>query len=110
MKEEDKRLKKALVKKALGFDATEVIEEYSADGEGEIKLTKKKVTTKNVPPDLGAIKMLIDEKESSLKDMSDTELETEKERLLELLKQKFSEKENKIEKSTKRKQKSDRAK
>lgn len=101
MKGEDKRLKEALIKKALGFDATEVVEEYSSDGEGEIKLTKKKVTKKNVPPDLSAIKMLIDEKESTLKDVSDVDLEKEKERLIETLKKEITEKEKKIEKTGK---------
>ena len=36
--------KEALIKKALGYDATEVVEEYVSGDEGDIKLTKKKVT------------------------------------------------------------------
>jgi hypothetical protein len=50
MKEKSKRkksvtqvdFKDALIKKALGYDATEVVEEYVSGEEGEIKLTKKK--------------------------------------------------------------------
>ena len=38
--------KDALVKKALGYDATEIVEEYVSSDEGEVKLTKKKVTKK----------------------------------------------------------------
>ena len=49
-----------LVKKALGYDVKEVVEEYVSDEDGEIKLTKKKVTKKNVPPDLTALKILLD--------------------------------------------------
>ena len=38
---DNEKLKKALIKKALGYDATEVVEEYVSGEEGEIKLTKK---------------------------------------------------------------------
>lgn len=78
--------KNALIKKALGYDATEVVEEYVSGEEGEIKLTKKKVTKKNVPPDLTAIKLLMGEDSLALSDMTDEELEKEKERLLKMLK------------------------
>lgn len=78
--------KNALIKKALGYDATEVVEEYVSGEEGEIKLTKKKVTKKNVPPDLTAIKLLMGEDSLALSEMTDEELEKEKERLLKMLK------------------------
>lgn len=81
----EKDLKDALIKKALGYDATEIIEEYVAGDEGEIKLSKRKVTKKNVPPDITAIKMLIEEGGKSVKEMSDEELNEEKQRLLNLL-------------------------
>lgn len=77
-------LKIALIKKALGYDATEVVEEYIADEEG-VKLSKKKVTKKNVPPDITAIKLLLEGEELDLSKMSDDELIKEKERLLKLL-------------------------
>ena len=41
MEDEDK-IKNALLKKALGYDADEVVEEYACDQEGEMRLTKKK--------------------------------------------------------------------
>ena len=41
--------KKALVKKALGYDVTETVEEYSG-GEDGVKLVKKKVTKKTFHP------------------------------------------------------------
>ena len=79
--------KEALIKKALGYDATEVVEEYVSGEEGEIKLTKKKVTKKNVPPDITAIKMLMEEiNENAVTGLSDEQLESEKIRLLKLLK------------------------
>ena len=79
--------KDALVKKALGYDCTEVVEEYVSGDEGEIRLTKKKVTKKNVPPDITAIKLLIDQNEQPIDQMTDEQLEEEKQRLLKLLKE-----------------------
>ena len=76
--------KKALVKKALGYDVTETVEEYSG-GEDGVKLVKKKVTKKNVPPDITALKMLLEEDNRAVSLMSDEQLEVEKERLLKLL-------------------------
>lgn len=81
---EDSEVKAALIKKALGYDATEVIEEYVAGEEGEIRLSKKRITVKNVPPDVTAIKMLIDDGED-ISEMSDEQLECEKQRLLAAL-------------------------
>lgn len=86
----DKKLRGALIKKALGYDATEVVEEYISGEEGEIKLSKKKVTKKNVPPDLSAIKMLLDESQSNISDMSDEDLENEKVRLMAILAEKLN--------------------
>ena len=79
-------LEQALIKKALGYDATEVVEEYVGDGE-EIKLSKKKVTIKNVPPDMSALKFLLDETQKEVSEMTDQELYEEKVRLLSLLKE-----------------------
>ena len=77
--------KEALIKKALGYDATEMVEEYVAGEEGEVKLSKKKVTKKNVPPDITAIKILLESQTENVEDMSDEQLEKEKERLIKLL-------------------------
>ena len=81
----DKKVKAALVKKALGFDATEIVEEYVSDEQGDIRLSRKKVTTKNVPPDVTALKMLLEDDAAPVIKMTDDELEEEKARLLELL-------------------------
>ncbi len=78
--------KNALIKKALGYDATEVVEEYVSSEEGEVKLTKKKITKKNVPPDITAIKILLENDDKAVCTLTDEELEKEKIRLLELLK------------------------
>lgn len=85
VKVKEKDFKNALIKKALGYDATEVVEEYVSSDEGEVRLTKKKVTKKNVPPDITALKLLLDEQNRPVFEMSDQELEEEKQRLLELM-------------------------
>ena len=50
-------------------------------------MIKRKVVSKNVPPDVSAVKLLIGLKEAdaNLKNLSDDELEAEKQRLLKLL-------------------------
>ena len=78
---DEEELKNALYKKALGFDSTETVEEYVSDEEG-IKLSKKKVTTKVVPPDISAIKMLLVDEVQNIETMTDEELEKEKQRLI----------------------------
>ncbi len=80
------KLEKALLKRALGYDAKEVIEEY-AEVDGDVKLLKRKVTVKNVPPDITAIKMITDGAKG-VGELSDDELEEEKQKLLKLLKDK----------------------
>lgn len=96
----EKELNRALIKKALGYDYTEVVEEYSESDEGEIRLTKKKVTKKNVPPDLSALKILIDGKKTDVSAMTDEELEREKERLFRQLAEKEKLKERKVAKKS----------
>ena len=84
-----KKITQALIKKAIGFDTVETVEEFS-EAEGEIKLLKRKVTTKSVPPDVSAVKLLMEmqTEERDIVDMSDEELEKERVRLIKLLEEK----------------------
>lgn len=84
-----KQLSNALLKKAIGFDATETVEEF-AESDGEVRLTKRKVTTKVVPPDVSAVKLLLDmqEEEGDILSLSDEELEKERLRLMKILEEK----------------------
>ena len=84
---EQEKIGKALMKVALGFQVAEVTEEF-AEVDGELKLTKRKRTKKDVPPDLKAVQLLLAENGgvSEYADMSDEELEREKMRLLAALK------------------------
>ncbi len=85
----EEKLKKALLKKALGYVAKEQVCEYSIDENGDEVLSKKKVTKKQLSPDLSALKILLEKfyGDFSVEDMSDEELEKEKFRLLQLLKE-----------------------
>ena len=83
-------IKKALLKKALGFSCDEVVEEYSLDENGNSVLNKRKVTKKYNPPDISAMKMLIEKEnfsDESLSHMTLAELKKEKKRLLKQLKE-----------------------
>ena len=81
-----RKIEKALVQRAIGYDTQETIEEFS-ESEEELRLTKRKVTTKSVPPDISAAKLLFDMGvgEEDISNVSDAELEEEKNRLLKLL-------------------------
>lgn len=80
------KLKQTLIKKATGYKVEESVCEYGIL-EDEVKLIKKKVSTKYFPPDLTAINMLLNQKETNLIELTDAELEQEKQKILELLKE-----------------------
>ena len=83
-----KTIKKVLTKKAKGFVLEEVSEEYVSDN-GNLTLVKRKVTTKEIAPDVNAVRALIEidglEKKDTLSEMTDEELIKEKNRLIKLL-------------------------
>ena len=72
----DEKLLETLRKKALGYTVSEQITEYDAEG-NEIK---QKITTKDVPPDLSAIKLLLEMTEDE--ELTEAELEQEKRLIL----------------------------
>ncbi len=86
----DEALRKLLLKAAKGYKIAEVTVEY-AEVNGRMQITKRKETKKDVPGDLKALQMLLEnEKTEGLQGaggLSDEELEKEKLRLLEELKQ-----------------------
>lgn len=84
-------LKKSLLKKARGFIVEEIVEEsVKSDENSKLNLVKRKTTTKEIPPDMSAIKYLM-ELENLNNDrysqMTDEELRQEKINLLKLLKE-----------------------
>lgn len=70
---------KAVAKRAIGYEARETVEEYAVV-DGTLELVKKRVTFKDVPPDMGAAKMIMDDRDYD--GMTDEELEAERLRLL----------------------------
>ncbi|MBR2970198.1 MAG: hypothetical protein IKC48_00130 [Clostridia bacterium] len=81
------KLLDAVKKKAMGYVTTENVEEY-AMVDGDLTVVKRKVTQKEVPPDVVAVKFLMDAADDDrYSDMTEDELEAEKIRLLKMLKE-----------------------
>lgn len=74
----------ALVRRALGQTVTEQSEEYAVV-DGDMTLVKKKISVKELPPELSAIKLLIETGGEKSADMDESMLEKEKTRLLKEL-------------------------
>lgn len=70
------------MKCATGLSASETVEEFAVEN-GELRLIKKKVTKREIPPDIKAVKLLMDGGE----ELTDEQLEAEKQKLLEMLKE-----------------------
>ena len=80
----DDSLEQALEKCAVGFDTSETVEEFAVQ-DGELKLIKRKVTRRDIPPDIKAVKMLLDGRRDD--ELSDEELAAEREKLIKMLKE-----------------------
>lgn len=94
---DEEEIRKALVKRALGYESDEIVEEYTADENGNAVLSKRKITKKYNPPDIVALRFLLEQEElsdSELSHMTDAELMNEKNRLLQLLREKEKENED----------------
>lgn len=85
--EDNKDLKQVLLKKALGFRVRETVQEYVLQ-DGEMNLTKKKVSVKYYPPDLSAIELLLktEKSDDDYSLLTYEELQQEKQNLLNKLK------------------------
>lgn len=82
--EKEESVKDALKKCAVGLSASETVEEFAVEN-GELKLIKKKVTRRDIPPDIKAVKMLLDG--DGIEAMTDEELAAEREKLIKTLKE-----------------------
>ena len=94
---DEQEILQALEKKALGFAFDEVVEEYCQDENGNSVLCKRKITKKINPPDLAALKFLLESNDLSddaISKMTDKELLEEKNRLLKILKENEEKDEN----------------
>ncbi len=82
----DEEIIKSLLKRALGYNYSEVQEEFSVREDGELSLVKRKVLEKYCPPDSAALRTYLELfPEKSLAQMSDEELAQEKARLMDML-------------------------
>lgn len=79
-----RELLEALKRCAVGLEAKEVVEEFGVE-DGELRLVKRKVTRRDIPPDLKAVKLLLDGEAAV--GLTDEQLEEEKKRLIEMLKE-----------------------
>lgn len=96
-KNKEEIVENALIKKATGYDADEIIEEFVYDEDkNKTVLVKRKKSTKHFSPDVTAIKILLsyytNQNFDSLESLSDEELLKERDRLLEELINKKKEK------------------
>ena len=91
MEGKEEKLNRALMKVAEGCCVEEVVEEY-AEVDGQLKLTKRKETRRNIPPDLKALQMLLEGKTDEIGAWTDEQLEEERQRLLKVLKGKKTKK------------------
>lgn len=83
--QKDDDLEQVLKKCAVGFDTSETVEEFAVQ-DGELRLVKRKVTRRDIPPDIKAVKMLLDGRQD-IGELSDEELAAEREKLLKMLKE-----------------------
>lgn len=80
----EENIKDALIKCATGLSTSEIVEEFAVGEEGELKLVKKKVTKRDIPPDIKAVKLLMDGRGEP----TDEQLEAERAELIKLLEDK----------------------
>lgn len=84
---EKEKIEKQLFKKAQGFSENEITEEYEED-EGNLKLKKRKVSTKYFPPDISAAKLLLlINEELNITNLTEEELKDLRKKLLTELKE-----------------------
>lgn len=94
---DEEEIKRALCRRAVGFECDEIVEEFVADENGNAVLSKRKITKKFNPPDVSALRFLLEQSnlyDDDISKMTDEELLREKERLLSLLKEKEVKNEN----------------
>jgi len=80
------KLVAAVRRKAEGYETTESVEEYALI-DGQLTLVKRRVTVKEVPADVAAVRFMLEECAAETDYMSEQQLKEEKLRLIKLLKE-----------------------
>ena len=78
------KVQQALFLLSTGATTTEMVEEY-IQNDSDLILKSKKITTKNLAPDISAIKILLSMTGDTYGEMTPEELEEEKQKLIKLL-------------------------
>lgn len=95
MDEQDiKKLYDGVLKKAAGYEAVETQEEFALV-DGQMQLIKRKVTVRDVPPDIAAFKLLVDGRDAEA--VGKEELEAERAALTEAFYRHMEERQKKEE-------------
>jgi hypothetical protein len=83
------KILKNLLKRAEGYVQRESQVEYQIDEDGNKRAIKERVTEKEVPPDVQALKIYLEltNFKSEFENMSDEEISKEKKRLIKELKE-----------------------
>ena len=87
-----KKIEKTLLKKALGYTVNEVVEEYVNEND-TLRLAKKKITQKHIPPDFSVARALLentDDEYENLKSLTDDQLYALRDKLLKEIEQEKS--------------------
>ncbi len=77
-------LSRAVRKKAVGYTSVETVEEYGV-ADGEIVLQKRRVKKTDVPPDVSAVRLMLEISAFDESEMTEEEVKKEKQRLIKLL-------------------------
>jgi len=82
--EKNEQLQAALLRRATGYMAEDEVEEYAYDSmSGAERLAKRKVSRYQVPPDMSAIKLLLEVRErDEIEELTEEQFETERKRLI----------------------------
>ncbi|MCL2847574.1 MAG: hypothetical protein FWE13_02330 [Firmicutes bacterium] len=95
--DQNAKLNEALLKRAMGYWVVDEVEEFVYDYtknengevvgfiEGNKRIVKSKTTKHFVPPDLSAIKMLLEQQKDDGADMTEEQLVAERDRLIGML-------------------------
>ena len=82
-------IEETILRKALGYEVTEKVEEFNVDADGNKTLVKLKKSTKHVPPDLSAARVVLDTI-GKREHKSERALEAERAELLKRIKAELS--------------------
>lgn len=82
--DEKERLFAAMSKKAAGYTTEESVEEYALV-DGEMTLVKRRISEKEVPPDVSAARFILEFMSDDAETLTEEQVRSEKMRLIKIL-------------------------